>query len=180
MRDCEAFFDEPARRAGVVLNTRVAKGHRGLFASRSALRRIVINLVSNALKFTPPGGVITVDAQDRDDRVRLVVSDTGKGIDARDLARVGNPFFQVRNEDRSPNRGSGLGLAIVRELVSEHGGSFRIDSVLGEGTSVTIELPIGGGDGKDLNAPGTKGPLPAHAIAARQEGELTHGQSKTA
>jgi cell cycle sensor histidine kinase DivJ len=110
-------------------------------ADRRALKQIVINLVSNAIKFTPAGGQITVNLQAYGDVLDLSVIDNGIGISAEDVSRLGRPFEQVGDTTRHMG-GTGLGLSLVRAFSELHGGEMIIESRLGEGTTVTVRLPV--------------------------------------
>jgi signal transduction histidine kinase len=110
-------------------------------ADRRAINQILLNLLSNALKFTLGGGRIRVRAAAREDRIWFAVEDNGMGIPARDLPRLGQPFVQVRHQAGAPHAGTGLGLALVRALAEQHQGTLRIESEEGVGTTVTVELP---------------------------------------
>ena len=110
-------------------------------ADRRALKQIVINLVSNAIKFTPAGGQITVNLQAYGDVLDLSVIDNGIGISAEDVSRLGRPFEQVGDTTRHIG-GTGLGLSLVRAFAELHGGEMIIESRLGEGTTVTVRLPV--------------------------------------
>jgi signal transduction histidine kinase len=117
-------------------------------------RQILANLIGNALKFTPPGGVITVAATaPAGSGVLITVSDTGIGIAADDLPRTLEPFVQVYDPTGPRASGAGLGLPIAKQLVEAHKASLTIRSAPGAGTSVTIELaeidvrPAGGQPG---------------------------------
>ena len=106
------------------------------------LRQIIDNLLSNAVKFTPPGGLIGVTVKRQPDGGTLIiVTDTGVGIPACDLARVFQPFEQSDSHLARKNQGTGLGLPLVRQLVERHGGTVRMSSETGVGTEVVIELP---------------------------------------
>ena len=109
-------------------------------ADPRAVKQIVLNLISNALKFTPQGGSVTVSAQGYGEELEIVVSDTGVGIAESDLLRIGRPYEQAG--DAHKTRGTGLGLSLVRSLAELHGGSMSIESRLGDGTSVTVRLPV--------------------------------------
>ena len=110
-------------------------------ADRRALKQIVLNLVSNALKFTQPGGQVTVVARALGRDLELIVADTGVGIAPEDLERLGRPYEQAGGIDQRA-RGTGLGLSLVRAFAELHGGEMTIRSVLGEGTVVTVMLPV--------------------------------------
>jgi two-component system phosphate regulon sensor histidine kinase PhoR len=115
---------------------------------RDRLHQVLINLIDNALKYTPRDGQVTVEARraagpngNRKPGVELVVTDTGEGIPAADIPRLTERFYRV---DRARSRdlgGTGLGLAIVKHIVQLHHGALRIESKLREGTSVAIWLP---------------------------------------
>ncbi len=110
-------------------------------ADRRAIKQIVLNLVSNALKFTPKGGAVTVTAHGYDREFELVVADTGVGISKEDLDRLGRPYEQAGDNSRR-QMGTGLGLSLVRAFAELHGGEMLIESILGEGTTVTVRLPV--------------------------------------
>jgi cell cycle sensor histidine kinase DivJ len=139
------FLKIPAERAGVALTMQVAPGARLVFADRRAVKQILVNLLSNGVKFTPPGGAVTVRAAaltgEAGRGVEIAVSDTGTGISRDDLARLGKPFEQVETAEVRAKEGTGLGLALVKSLALMHGGDAVLESTLGEGTTVTVRLP---------------------------------------
>ena len=111
-------------------------------ADRKRILQVLVNLVGNAIKFTPPGGHVDVSLKECDDMARIEVLDTGIGIAPEDLPHVFEKFYQV---DRSTTReygGAGLGLAISKTLVELHGGRIGVDSSLGKGSTFWIELPL--------------------------------------
>jgi cell cycle sensor histidine kinase DivJ len=110
-------------------------------ADPRAIKQIVLNLVSNALKFTPAGGSVTVSANGYGEDLEIVVSDTGVGIAEADLARIGRPYEQAGDAAQKV-RGTGLGLSLVQAFAELHGGAMSIESRLGEGTSVTVRMPV--------------------------------------
>jgi len=111
-------------------------------ADRRAVRQILLNLLSNSVKFSDKGGQIDVDVQAIDGDLELSVSDTGAGMSAEEIARIGDPFAQGEAAKLSEERGSGLGLSLVRSLTELHGGKMKIRSEKGEGTRVKITLPL--------------------------------------
>ncbi len=133
-----------AEAAGVRLGFAVEPGMPELVADRRACRQILINLVSNAVKFTPAGGRVQVAVRRRAGMMAIVVSDTGIGVPEAALAKLGDPFFQVHAAYDRPHEGTGLGLSVVRGLVGLHGGTLAIESAPGEGMTVTVELPLFG------------------------------------
>jgi signal transduction histidine kinase len=110
-------------------------------ADREKVRQIVLNLLTNAVKFTPDGGTIRMSADEENDRVLLHVSDTGIGIPADMIERVFEPFVQVNLRPSRISEGTGLGLAISRDLARGMGGELRLQSTLGVGSTFTLELP---------------------------------------
>jgi cell cycle sensor histidine kinase DivJ len=110
-------------------------------ADRRALKQIALNLLSNAVKFTPAGGSVTVRAEALGSDLELTVADTGVGVAPEDLARLGRPFEQAGGAEQRA-QGTGLGLSLVRSLAELHHGAMSIDSTLGEGTAVTVRLPV--------------------------------------
>jgi two-component system, cell cycle sensor histidine kinase PleC len=113
-----------------------------VYADRRAIKQVLINLISNAIKFTPEGGSVTVKIRAAAETVSVQIIDTGIGIPQRDIQKLGRPFEQVENQFTKSKSGSGLGLAISKSLVDLHGGSLKITSKVGQGTTVTVDLPI--------------------------------------
>ena len=107
-----------------------------------AFKQIVLNLVSNAVKFTERGGTVTVSAAVEGARLTVRIADTGVGIAADDLKRIGDPFFQAGTTYQRRHEGTGLGLSIVKSLVAMHGGEMTVQSKVDEGTTVTVALPL--------------------------------------
>jgi cell cycle sensor histidine kinase DivJ len=134
------FLKIPAERAGVALKLDIAVSARLVFADRRAVKQILVNLLSNGVKYTPPGGTVSVTAR-AEKGIEIVVRDTGTGISKADLERLGQPFEQVQNAEVRTKEGTGLGLALVKALAAMHGGEAVLASALGEGTSVTVRLP---------------------------------------
>ena len=113
-----------------------------IVADSRAFKQIMINLLSNAVKFTDRGGRVAVTAKVETDGFLVTIEDTGVGISADDLPRIGRPFFQSRSAYDRRHDGTGLGFSIVKGLVRLHGGEVTIASQLGEGTCVTVRLPL--------------------------------------
>jgi cell cycle sensor histidine kinase DivJ len=130
-----------AERQGVNLRGDLSAESLEAEADRRAIKQIAFNLISNALKFTPRGGAVTVSAHPVGEILEIVVSDTGVGISAEDLARIGKPYEQAGDADQRA-AGSGLGLSLVRAFARLHGGEMVMESTLGEGTTVTVRLPV--------------------------------------
>jgi cell cycle sensor histidine kinase DivJ len=131
-----------ARENGIDLVTRAPEDLPDMTGDPRAFKQILLNLVSNAIKFTERGGMVTVSAGVEGSRLVLRVSDTGVGIAADDLTRVGNPFFQAGKTYQRRHEGTGLGLSIVKSLVGLHAGEMSVQSKVDEGTTVTITLPL--------------------------------------
>jgi signal transduction histidine kinase len=112
------------------------------------ISQVVRNLLSNALKYTPDGGTVTARLAKAGNLVRLSVIDTGCGIDREDLPHLFTKFYQAKNAVKGRSKGTGIGLALVRAIVEGHGGTVHIQSVVGEGTTVVVDLP-----GREVSAP---------------------------
>lgn len=142
IKSCCDLLALKAREAGIDII--FSAGHQlpEVIGDKQAFKQIMLNLLSNAIKFSAGNGVVKVQAHaERTDFV-VTVEDEGIGISPEDLACVGVPFFQARASYDRPYEGTGLGLSIVKRLVELHEGSFDIRSNLGEGTKVTIRLPL--------------------------------------
>ncbi|MEY4556019.1 MAG: hypothetical protein RL093_1138 [Pseudomonadota bacterium] len=126
---------------GVTLSSVLPGDPVEVSADKRALKQIALNLLSNAVKFTPRGGSITVTVEAIGPYLEVVVADTGVGIAPEDVRRLGRPFEQA-GEMEQRRQGTGLGLSLVRAFAELHGGRMSIDSTLGEGTAVTVRLPV--------------------------------------
>jgi cell cycle sensor histidine kinase DivJ len=133
-----------ASQKGVTLCDRVSPRIGNVVADSRAINQVLINLVSNAIKFTESGGVVTIDALIEDNMLAFSVSDTGIGIAEADLKTLGQPFRQVQNDYTRNHEGTGLGLATVKGLVGLHDGEMRIKSTPGQGTVVDVRIPLDG------------------------------------
>ncbi|MBN2302832.1 MAG: hybrid sensor histidine kinase/response regulator [Anaerolineae bacterium] len=107
----------------------------------SRMERVVDNLVSNAIKYTPPGGEVKVTLQADNDHVILLFSDTGLGIPAEDIPHLFDAFYRVKLESHWQQEGTGLGLSVVKAVVEQHGGEVSVESELGEGSVFKVKLP---------------------------------------
>lgn len=110
-------------------------------ADPRAVKQILLNLMTNAIKFTPEGGAVSCEVTPNTAGLIIKISDTGIGIAQEDIDRLAKPFEQIDSQHSRQHEGTGLGLALSKSLVELHGGNFRIESVLGEGTSVIFTLP---------------------------------------
>ncbi|HKS17929.1 MAG TPA: ATP-binding protein [Bradyrhizobium sp.] len=131
-----------ARENGIELVSRAPDDLPEITGDPRAFKQIVLNLVSNAVKFTERGGTVIASAAVEGSRLVLRVADTGVGIAAEDLKRIGDPFFQAGKTYQRRHEGTGLGLSIVKSLVGLHGGEMTVQSKLDEGTTVTVALPL--------------------------------------
>ena len=131
-----------AREGGIDLVSRAPDDLPEITGDPRAFKQIVLNLLSNAIKFTERGGTVTASAVAEGSRLVLCVADTGVGIAADDLKRIGDPFFQAGKTYQRRHEGTGLGLSIVKSLVGMHGGELTVQSKLDEGTTVTVTLPL--------------------------------------
>ncbi len=139
---CREMMTLKAEQAGVVLRADFPSDLPEMVADKRALRQVLINLLSNAIKFTDRRGSVTLSARVEGETLFITVSDNGIGIAENDLERLGHPFFQARSSYDRPYEGTGLGLSVVKGLVELHGGRVEISSRLGEGTKVTVRLPL--------------------------------------
>lgn len=131
-----------ARENGIDLITDAPQDLPVMTSDPRAFKQIVLNLVANAIKFTERGGQVCVSAAVSGSQLTLRVSDTGVGIAPDDLKRIGAPFFQAGRTYQRRHEGTGLGLSIVKSLVALHLGELTVQSRLGEGTAVTVKLPL--------------------------------------
>jgi len=153
-----------ARDAAVEIKTKLASDLPEIVGDRRAFNQILINLMSNAIKFTPRGGSVTVSAHRDGAKLAVSVEDTGVGICESDLPRLGEAFFQARASYDRRHDGTGLGLSIVKGLVKLHSGDIDIRSRLGEGTRVTVRLPI--------DCEGNKTPADPIRLVTERAGDL--------
>jgi signal transduction histidine kinase len=130
-----------AAKSHVCLSVHVFDGVSLLIADDKRLRQMVLNLLSNALKFTPKGGEISIDVFRRGTDIAISVSDTGIGMREEDIATALEPFGHVDNRHVISNHGTGLGLPLTKQLAELHGGALEVESQPGRGTTVTILLP---------------------------------------
>jgi len=135
-----------AEEKGIALELGVSDELPAARADRQKLRRVLVNLVSNALKFTPRGGRVTVRAAEEGEFLRFSVSDTGVGIPAEDIPRLFDKYEQARTRAIRSEKGTGLGLYITRQLVELHGGEIRVDSQEGRGSTFSFTIPVDKGD----------------------------------
>lgn len=139
---CVVIVTERANQGGVKVSIAEPTSPFLVWADERKLKQIVLNLISNAVKFTPAGGSVTVTWRRLENgSSRLNVTDTGIGIGKDDLERIFQPFVQVDGRLNRKYEGAGLGLPLTRRLVEMHGGTLKIESEVGRGTMVTVNLP---------------------------------------
>lgn len=130
-----------AARKGVSLETTIGPGASVIHADKTALEQILLNLVENAIRYTPQGGNVTIETAEARNGVVLSVRDTGTGITPDHLPRIFERFYRADSGRSREAGGTGLGLAIVKHLVEAHGGSVNADSVLGSGATIRMFFP---------------------------------------
>jgi two-component system, OmpR family, phosphate regulon sensor histidine kinase PhoR len=142
VRDAAQVIEPAVAASGLTLNVTCPAGSLAVSGDASQLDRVVTNLLSNATKFTTPGGLIQVSAVRDGDTAVVTVSDTGIGIPEKDKAALFGRFFRATNAVRRSIPGTGLGLTIVSSIIAEHGGEVDLQSTEGVGTTVTVRLPL--------------------------------------
>jgi signal transduction histidine kinase len=140
-REACDMLEPQARERNVALSCDVPDDLPPIEADRDRILQVFSNLIGNAIKFTEPGGRVTVTAACEMADLHIAVSDTGIGIAPEQMAKVMQPFGQADEAHNREHKGTGLGLPLSKGLVELHGGTLALDSVLGEGTTVSIRLP---------------------------------------
>jgi signal transduction histidine kinase/CheY-like chemotaxis protein len=142
-RACLAFVKAQAARKSITLKQSMDPSVSEIQADPRRLKQILVNLLTNAVKFTPEGGQVSLDVRVQPDqeRIQFWVIDTGIGIAPQDLQRLFQPFVQVESSLNRQYEGTGLGLALVQKLTDLHGGSVSVESEVGKGSRFTISLP---------------------------------------
>src|SRR5262249_33611226 len=132
---CLSLFKERAEKKGLVLHSDIATELPPVRADRRALEQVLTNLIDNAVKYCPSGAEIAVNAEAQPDHIRIVVKDTGPGIEPKHLPRLFERFYRVDAGRARDTGGTGLGLSIAKHLVEAMDGSIGVDSKLGAGTT---------------------------------------------
>ena len=143
LRDVYTAIALEARKHGHSLNLELEWKIPMIKGDRARIEQVLMNIITNALKYTPDGGKIDIYGGSSNSNVWVRIDDTGIGIPKEDLTRIFDRFYRVDKARTRESGGTGLGLSIAKEIVTKHGGSITIESNLGEGTSVMITLPIG-------------------------------------
>jgi two-component system sensor histidine kinase VicK len=120
------------------------KGNNQVRGDSSRLRQVFINLLDNAIKYTPPGGHIDICCEGTDRHLRITLHDTGEGIPEEHLSRVFDRFYPVDKARSRELGGTGLGLSIAQTIVNAHGGKIELESSPGQGTTCVVTLPLEG------------------------------------
>lgn len=136
--DALLIYTDKARKENKTIHYSEPESLCVVYGDKNRLRQVFINVIDNAMKYTDPGGSVDISVEKNDDTLSIIVADTGIGISAADLPKVKAKFYKAN----ITRRGSGIGLAVADEIISMHGGTLDIDSVLGKGTTVTITLPL--------------------------------------
>ncbi len=176
---CQSMMQLQANVKNIDLQAQIAPDAGEINADRRAVQQILINLVSNAIKFTPDGGDVVVGAKRIGTRLHFWVRDTGIGIAEEDFANLGKPFMQIQNDYTRRFEGTGLGLSLVKGLVALHDGTMSIESMPGEGTTVTISLPVNGPKKRATDRNGVL-PMPATRTKGDAKGDRNGSLRKTA
>ncbi|ESY53040.1 MULTISPECIES: HAMP domain-containing sensor histidine kinase [unclassified Mesorhizobium] len=176
---CQSMMQLQANAKNIDLQAQIAPDAGEINADRRAVQQILINLVSNAVKFTPDGGNVVVGAKRIGSRLHFWVRDTGIGIAEEDFVNLGKPFMQIQNDYTRRFEGTGLGLSLVKGLVALHDGTMSIESMPGEGTTVTISLPVNGPKRSATERNGVL-PMPATRTKGDAKGDRNGSLRKTA
>ncbi len=141
VNDTIRLVSSRAAMKGIRLTSALIPAQMKLHADKRAIKQILLNLLSNAVKFTPEGGSVHVNIRNEESETVFEIVDSGIGIPADMLDKIGQPFVQVVNQYTKNHKGSGLGLAISRSLIELHGGTLKIRSIEGKGTDVRLAIP---------------------------------------
>jgi len=145
VRDVYAAIALEARRRSHVLNLELEWKMPTIRGDRARIEQVLMNIISNALKYTPDGGTIDIYGGRTDRDIWIRIEDTGIGIPDEDITRIFDRFYRVDKARTRESGGTGLGLSIAKEIVTLHGGDIVVNSTLGVGTAITVTLPIVGG-----------------------------------
>lgn len=138
LSDVIEAIQERAERENIQIISDISAGHIYINADGNRLKQVFVNIIDNAIKYGKSGGYVKISLKRLNNSIRITVEDNGCGISKNDLPKIKQKFFKANNS----TRGSGIGLAVSDEIISLHRGELNFESVLGEGTVVTINLPI--------------------------------------
>lgn len=139
--EIESSFKITAQKENITLQTSLPASLPLVYGDRDRIEQVLVNIVSNAVKYNRPGGSIDIGAKAVGDMVQIIVSDTGIGIPEKDLPRIFERFYRVDKARSRESGGTGMGLSIAKEIIEHHGGEIRFESTFQKGSCVTIELP---------------------------------------
>jgi PAS domain S-box-containing protein len=142
LSDQVAFHQTRAQSKNIQLSLETPPDLPPILVNKRAIEEVIANLLTNAIKYTPQGGKVSVSAGAEKDYVHIVVKDTGFGIAPEDLKRVFERFYRVKNDQTRFITGTGLGLAIVKSIVDAHNGLIKVESQIGQGSTFHVDLPI--------------------------------------
>ena len=141
IENARTFVRERATKHGIKLDVMIDERLGDYFGDERKIKQILLNLLSNALKFTPEGGQISINARQLNGSVQISVTDTGIGIAPEDQARIFEEFRQVGGDHTHKSEGTGLGLTLAKKFVELHGGTIWVESDVGKGSTFTFTLP---------------------------------------
>jgi len=141
IQSCVAIVSERVKKNKLKLHVYISEGENLIYADERKMKQILLNLLTNAVKFTPEGGEIVVQAESTEAGIQVIVKDSGIGIAPKDQEKIFEEFKQVENNYTRKLEGTGLGLAIVKRLIDLQHGWLKLDSALGEGSSFTFFIP---------------------------------------
>jgi signal transduction histidine kinase len=141
IQSCVAIVSERVKKNKLKLHVYISEGENLIYADERKMKQILLNLLTNAVKFTPEGGEIVLQAESTEAGIQVMVKDSGIGIDPKDQEKIFEEFKQVENNYTRKLEGTGLGLAIVKRLIDLQNGWLKLDSALGEGSSFTFFIP---------------------------------------
>jgi two-component system phosphate regulon sensor histidine kinase PhoR len=136
------LVEAKVRLKNITIHNKVQENGAPIWADKDRLTQILVNVIDNAVKFTPEDGSIFIDAGQKDNYIVLTITDTGIGIPKEEVQRLGERFYRVERSRSRDLGGTGLGLSIVKHLMIAHGGKMEIESQLGRGTKVSLFFPM--------------------------------------
>jgi two-component system, OmpR family, phosphate regulon sensor histidine kinase PhoR len=136
------FYQAKAAEKKIRLSIDSLAGLPPVLANKGSIEEVISNLITNAIRYTPEGGSITLSAGVEKGYVRISVKDTGFGIGKEDLDRIFERFYRVKNDQTRFITGTGLGLAIVKSIVDAHNGMIKVESEVGKGSTFHVDLPV--------------------------------------
>jgi signal transduction histidine kinase len=142
VRECIEIMRLQADSVGVSLETDIDRTLSPLMGDRNQLKRLLLNLITNAIKYNQKEGWVRISLHRKDDDAMLMVADNGRGIPAESIPNLFNRFYRVPDREGLIS-GTGLGLAIAKRITLNHGGTIEVDSKVGEGTTFKVILPFG-------------------------------------